>query len=449
MENKEVILERIKQLTWQKGYIYPLLMILFEDFHYSTEMLHKLNYRDRLGMREASLLLGFLIKKKIDFTYPDSPDDFIQMKKDTYKLLAELHSAFMTSFLTSHDLQENTIQNSNEEISSKTAISKLFSKGEAIIEPIFYSGSGAYEFQYENFLDKKFKYDSTWLKQNKEFEFDSTKKSINRICEILNIKAKRVDLFHLKETADEIIDCIEYEDKDEEKEDALLMLSITQFIKLFSKDEVNQDNFEEHINSKESWANFYNGLIDLFIIEKKDFVGYIEPESYLRNFSFSNTKGLNSQFKGIGDFNIINATPIIDIGDNKYIVPISYLLYESAYESPYYWMCKDETYKDELAKNRGRVGEEMAYSLLCKVFGEDKTYKAVKVASSKKKTATDVDVLCLLGNKALCIQVKSKKLTESARKGIDENLRTDFNKTVQEAYSKQGLKTRECSREKS
>jgi len=441
MENKEVILERIKQLTWQKGYIYSLLMILFEDFHNSIEMLHKLNYRDRLGMREASLLLGFLIKKKIDFTYPDSPDDFIQMKKDTYKLLAELHSTFMASYETNLDLKEKTNQDSNEDLSFKSATSKMFCKGETIIEPIFYSGSGAYEFQYENFSHKKYKYDSIWLKQNREFEIDSTNKIVNRICEILNIKAKRVDLFHLKETADEIIDCIEYENKEEEKEDALIMLSIMQFIKLFSDDEVNQDNFEEHINSKESWTNFYNGLIDLFIVEKNDFDGYIETESYLRNFSFVNTGGLNSQFKGIGDFNIINATPIINIGENKYIVPISYLLYEAAYESPYYWMCKDESYKDELAENRGKVGEEMTYDFLCKIFGKDRTFKSVKIISSKEDK-TDIDVLCILGNKALCIQVKSKKLTEKSRKGIDENLRDDFYKTVQYAYSKQGLVTR-------
>jgi hypothetical protein len=442
MKNKEEILEKIKQLTWQKGYIYSLLIILFEDFHNSTEMLHELNYRDRLGMREASLLLGFMIQKKIDFTYPDSPFDFIQMKKDTYKLLSELHSTFMTSFKTNLDFQEKSIQSSNEEISFKTSASNLFNKGEILVEPIFYSGSGAYEFQYENLLNQKYIYDSEWLKQNREFEFDSTKININHICEILNGKSKKVDLLHLKETAEEIIESIDVQNIDEQKEDALTWLSIFQFKNLFSKKEVNQFNFEGHINSKKSWENFYNGLIDLFVVEKKDFNANAETESYLRNFSFSNIGGLNLQFKGLGNFNIINATPIINIGENRYIVPITYLLYEAAYESPYYWMCSDKSYLVRLAENRGKVGEEMTYRLLSQVFGEDRTFKSIKIVCGKD-VKTDIDVLCLLGNKALCVQIKSKKLTENSRRGIDENLREDFYKTVQYAYSNQGLVTRE------
>ena len=65
----------------------------------------------------------------------------------------------------------------------------------------------------------------------------------------------------------------------------------------------------------------------------------------------------------------------------------------------------------------------------------------MKIKTSREKTATDIDVLCLLGNKALCVQVKSKKMTIAARRGEIEALVKDFKGAFQDAYE-QGLKCR-------
>lgn len=112
-------------------------------------------------------------------------------------------------------------------------------------------------------------------------------------------------------------------------------------------------------------------------------------------------------------------------------------------------MLEDKSYIDTLGEHRGRVGEEITYEFLLKVFGRDGTFKSVKIQSpqietstTRKKDDTDIDVLCILGSKALCVQVKSKKLTELSRSGNDEKLQKDFQGAVQDAYE-QGLLSRQ------
>jgi hypothetical protein len=104
-------------------------------------------------------------------------------------------------------------------------------------------------------------------------------------------------------------------------------------------------------------------------------------------------------------------------------------------------MWDDKAYRDALAKHRGDVGEEIAFDFLSRVFGVDNTIRSVKIEVIKGKPQTDIDILCLLGNKALCVQVKSKKLTLSARRGDFDQLLRDFNGAIQDAYD-QGLISR-------
>jgi len=103
MKNKQEVIYRtrqeiisdIKALIRQPGYIYSLCLILFEDFHMSLEKLGTINYRERLSVKEAAFILGYLVQNKIDCTYPDSVESLIQKKELTYKLLGELHNTFL------------------------------------------------------------------------------------------------------------------------------------------------------------------------------------------------------------------------------------------------------------------------------------------------------------------------------------------------------------------
>jgi hypothetical protein len=67
---------------------------------------------------------------------------------------------------------------------------------------------------------------------------------------------------------------------------------------------------------------------------------------------FKPSKGINSQFHGVGDNNLVDSHPIIEIGEKRYFIPILFLLNEAIYNSPFYWMFQDPSYSATAAKNR-------------------------------------------------------------------------------------------------
>jgi hypothetical protein len=447
----ELVINDIKNLVSTKGYVYALCMILFEDFHIIPEEIHKTDARSRLSTKEASLLIGFLIQNEIDFSTPDTPQDLITLKQKTYELMDELHKSFMIPFF--EKLQES-IKKEHKIEDYRKEQKEFFGKGDMLTEPIFYSGTGVYDFQYLDFLERKYKYDKEWLSENKNFDIEKSKNIVTQIKNILQEKSKKVRLYNLKEKMPQMIEEMKKkkpkEDWEKHAKEVAPMMELHQYVELFFDNqaggkELNMDEIRE-----EGWKSFYKGLIELFIIRKTDFDEDSDIDLFLKNFSVIPKKDLNSQFGGIGNFNWFNAKPIIQLDEERYFVPISFSVFEAVYESPFYWMWdEDKKYRDTLSKNRGKTGEEIAYNFLSQVFGKSRTFKSVKIKSPKTKASTkktkddtDIDVLCILGSKVLCVQVESKKLTELARMGSDKHLQEDFQKAIQEAYN-QGITARE------
>lgn len=438
----EIIIKDLKSLISSKGYIYTLCMIIFEDFHINPEKMQEINLIKRLNHKEVSLLLGFLIQCQIYFTSPDSWQDLMQMKQKTYELMEELHQAFTMPFV---EKLQRSLEKEQEKKDFRKEQKEFFGKGDMLKEPIFYSGTGVYDFQYLEFLERKYKYDKSWLSEKKNFDIEQTKDITIQIKNILQEKSKKVHLYGIKERLPQIIEDIKKKNPNEDCEkhikEILPMMELHQYVELFFEGAADEKNLSMDKIGEDEWKSFYKGLIELFVIRKSDINSDVNVESFLNNFSISIKEGINSQFKTIGNYNLINSHPIIKLDDEKYFVPIPFLLFEAIYENPFYWMIKDEEYEDQAGKNRGRVGEEITYEFLLKVFGKNKTFKSVKIITKKGKDDTDIDVLCILGSKALCVQVKSKKLTTLSRTGNDEQLQKDFQMAVQDAYE-QGLVSR-------
>jgi len=439
----EAIIDDIKNLVSVKGYIYALCMILFEDFHIIPEKIQEIDYRSRLSTKEASLLLGFLIQKEIDFSTPDTPQDLIQLKQKTYEFMEKLHRSFVIPFV---EKLRKSLEKEHKIEDYRKEQKEFFGKGDMLTEPIFYSGTGVYDFQYLDFLERKYEYDKRWLLKNKNFDIEKSKDIVVQIKNILQEKSKKVHLYELKERIPQIIGEMKKKNPNEDWEKhtkkIVPIMELHQYVKLFFDCPTDEKALSMDEIREEGWKSFYKGLIALFIIRKSDFDKNSGIDAFLDNFSISLEKDLNSQFQKIGNFNIINAKPIIKLDEERYFVPISFLLSEAVYESPFYWMMADKEYKNIVGKNRGRVGEEIAYNFLSQVFGKDKTFKSVKIATKKGQDDTDIDVLCILGSKALCVQVKSKKLTELSRTGDDDQLQKDFQEAIQDAYE-QGLISRQ------
>ena len=98
-------------------------------------------------------------------------------------------------------------------------------------------------------------------------------------------------------------------------------------------------------------------MFDLFVVTKSQLKSYTQSDSFIENFSFIPGGDINKDYKGPGYFNIINSKPIIQIDEDRFFIPISFLVAEAVYESPYYWMCEDKEYLNSLAEHRGVVGE--------------------------------------------------------------------------------------------
>jgi len=432
MDKLQESIDKLRQLIKARGYIYALCMILFEDFHVDPEALHEMNHWKRLNMQEAALILGFLVQDKISFEIPSSPTELMEMKKKTYVILREVHDGMNETFF---EKMKAVIPAESKEECDKVAEKDFFGTPDMLMEPIFYSGTGAYDFQYLDFLDRKYKYDKEWLRTNKKFDLETAKKLASETKSLLTSKCANVRHYFLKESETEMIERIKKELPNEDVEkvlrESMPLLELHQYSDLFFDLTTGENGFEV----------FCKNLINLYCVKKSEY-SHEEVAQLLEQFSFDYGSGVNAQFDGIGKYNKIVSHPLIKLSDDRYFVTNTFLLYQAIYEDPFHWMVDDKKYLDQLGENRGKVGEEIAYEFLSKIFGSKLIFTDVKISRKKGEDVTDSDVLCVLGSKALCIQVKSKGLTLISRQGRDqEQLNKDFKHAVQKAYD-QGLEVR-------
>ncbi len=191
--------------------------------------------------------------------------------------------------------------------------------------------------------------------------------------------------------------------------------------------------FEDKINSnrpKGIWQPIYDYLYNSFTITK-DEITKIGLDSLLPNFVLENNNELYNDF---WDYNEFISKPIIQVNEDTYIIPIIFLLFESIYESPFYWMTHDKKYEKTYLKNRGQTSENMVYNSLIRAFWEDNIYKNIEIKSSKSTTNNEIDILVIIWNKAICFQIKSKKLSLRAQAWEYNKIISDFTDGIQAAY---------------
>lgn len=430
-------LEKLKTLVSQKGYFYSLLMILLDDFHINVMDLHNLNPFERISVKEATLLLGYWVQTNSSiYDTPETLEELLSMKKHTYELLENLHFAMNAPCI--EFINQNIEKQGKGESIDETK--DIFGKAACMREAIFYAGDSVYDYEYMKFLSAKYKYDAQWLQENKGFIVEEVKNIAFKIKQILSDKSRIIDFVSLQKAKELIANSSSKKNKKSNKNEVdqfINAIDLYQYKNLFNTNCYSKKEEEKEKGLKE----LYNNILSLFIIDKNDLADNSGVDAFFRNFSFEITSTCNQNFLEPGQQNIFQSSPIIKLTNDRYFIPLPYLLFESIYETPYYWLITDERYRKKAGSHKGDAGEDIVYDLLTPVFNEGRIYKNVLIKTSKKETKTDIDVLCLLGNKALCIQIKSKKLTELAKTGNDESLQKDFKCAVQDAYD-QGLLSR-------
>ena len=276
---------------------------------------------------------------------------------------------------------ERSIATAPPKLDILEATSGRYGMGDFLAESIFYAGSGAYDFQYLDLAARRYKADEPWIVQKYGF-------GIEIACAIVR---------QLKMHAE-------------------LRLQASK--------------------SPKKFADSCDHRLDLFSFHPNEITAS-SPDvvnAFLRAFSLE-PGTVNRDFKIYGDYNAFEARPIIRLDDGRYLLLVHFLLAQSVYESPFYWMNCDSEYRDTAFVNRGSATTEIAHDMMAQVFGPNRVFRDVRVMRNKRETETDIDILAFLGNKAVVIQAKSKKLTQLARRGSEDRLRADFKAAIQDGYN--------------
>lgn len=370
----EVIAELI-ELTAQPGYVHALALICHRDngvaFQdaYKASDMEHLYSSTRLNRNEITTLLGLMVRQPLELTIPDD-ETLVKYISRTDALMQELHNCMSFSMF------DSMIQ----ELKGGTEAPKLV-HGAAMREPIFYCTESAYSFQYRDFFLEKHTPDDQWLLKNKGFDSTQARIVAHSMCSMIDDRATTL-----------------FRKIHETKKPPETYLSLFEF----SANEVS----ERSKQPLEIVVNFFNA------------------------FSLQVN---NHDFREIGDFNAVAATPLIPTGRDTVLLFLHYSIYEALYESPFFWMLEDKAYKQTALDHRGYFTENFSYRRLQSVFGKSHVHKNVNLLKGKKVIG-EADVLVVYGDRIIILQAKSKKLTLAARKGSDGQLKKDFAAAIEKAY---------------
>lgn len=384
--SQDKILVELEELGREPGFFYTFCLMVSSYLWMTADEMATTDWFERPNEQELSLILGLMAKHTIQLN--DIPNDevIVHQMSMANTLLKELHRHLAILELLDENVWQMDVEEQTDAIKQK--YDELMKSGRGTVEPIFYAGSGAYDFQYLEMALRRYAKDKQWILENKGATLDVFVDIINKLRDLAQA---RLDKFQPSE-------------------------SMT-------------------VNSKEVLSNICFCLDDLPTVNPAEF------EAFISAFSF--TPGtVNGEFRGVGDFDEVHTRPVIDLGNGKYCLPIYANLPESVYESPFYWMLTDKKYRDTAWENRGDATEAITLELLASSFAPDKVFRGVKVKQGNTDI-TDIDVLAICENKAIIAQCKSKKLTLDARRGDGTALRNDFVKAVQDAYN-QAIKSRQA-----
>ncbi|HEY5830944.1 MAG TPA: nuclease-related domain-containing protein [Hyphomicrobiaceae bacterium] len=276
---------------------------------------------------------------------------------------------------------------------TQTLVERAESLGLVAREGIYYGADSFYLHQFLDFSRNRYREDGTWLLQNVGI-------SIGRIAEIAR----------------------------------------------FIVDRINRQMTAIGQKRKDGETLSHGDLTNSLLIAKSDlrkkFGG--KADAFLAKFATLATNA-NRAFIDPFAINQMTIAPIIDLGEHVY-VPNQYRLYETIYESPFYWMMADKSYRDTAAANRGAFLEHTTAHIFRSVFGVQNVYENVTIRDGSRDIAGEVDVLVVYGEFVLVIQAKSKRVTLKARAGDTEALRADFDGAIQAPYQ-QALKCAELIRQ--
>ena len=155
-DNKNTIIEALEQLTREPGFVYTLAIVVRRDFFLDPSDAADLDWHNRLSFQEVSLLVGLMVKTGIDLSVTPTEQQALEQTTKVYELFEQLHQAHYRPFF---DALKRDVGKEFKVAEAESSHRDLFGSGQLMTEPIFYGGSGAYDFQYWEFAPRKYKKD--------------------------------------------------------------------------------------------------------------------------------------------------------------------------------------------------------------------------------------------------------------------------------------------------
>ncbi|UFX07666.1 SEC-C domain-containing protein [Sinorhizobium meliloti] len=381
MRTEQQVFDELADLCVRPGFIHVIAYFCFRDHvvGYKDELkgedYAKLFSHSRLIRTEISTLIGLMVRAPRDHAVPPTAE-FERLANKAESLLEELH-----------DVLKEPVR--SEMIKAMTEgkfdpAYNPFKRADALREPIFYAAESAYPSQYRDFSVPKYAQDADWLRRNKGFSPDEAKAIAMAITSFLNAK---------------------------------LLTTVRGLGQKHPKD----------------WTLFDGFVFTTAEIAEEFGLAKATVDAVVDAFTLPEDG--NPAFSSLGDFNAANAFPILRGEGDARVLLLCVSLTEALYDTPFYWLNGDKAYRQTASANRGAFTEDFTAERLKAVFGADRVFLNVDIweTSARKKKLGEVDVLAMIGDIAILVQAKSKKLTLSARKGNDLQLQSDFKGAVQDA----------------
>lgn len=407
-------LSKLDSLVSKKGFVYALIMALIEDESIAADYLDKRNNMERLSNNEIMFLWSLIVNKENIWHYPDTVDELYSMRCEISRLMEELHFTFFAALPRFGE--EPTV--------TKLEDYKPHYDGASFQEAIFYSGGDLYDEEYIYYTKRRFVDDSQWLSENRGYHVDSFCDIVNGIKQTIGGKIRRFRFLSLPETFEERL---KFKPADQSGDEFRKNLVFSQF--LFGQDDT------------PTLVEFCDRIKDAISFTKEDLAGYSDLENYLKVYCLIPSKDCNEYCKEPGDYSILMSSPIIVTPEGHYLLAELHQLYKSLYDVPRYWLNEQLDEHKKVKTHIGDFSERQSLKVLECIFGKN-CYSDIIIYKGKQQL-TDIDVLCIWKDYALCFQIKSKGLTLSSRKGNIDAIRSDFKKSFQAAY-RQGVKCRDA-----
>lgn len=248
-------------------------------------------------------------------------------------------------------------------------------------ETLLYSGDTAYHFQYLEFAKARYCNDTIWFSKANAPSVEQIHRTLASVVRVQQTKARRTLTVQSAQSPAALLD-----------------------IFTFTVDEVAADSDMDPCTVRR--------VLDLFTLSEQ---------------------AAGSVFARVDDFNPIAACPLLLREEGTFVLFQFYTLMESFYVSPAYWMRDDSAYANTAASNRGKSAESLARDILTPIFGETRIYPNVDIYKGKNRVG-EIDLLVAYADRLVLFQAKAKGLTLAARRGGNREIRSDFQKAIQDSY---------------